>query len=385
MKRILFVTSANLYIDTGGGIANRAYYNVLNDAFPNQVDVIHIQVSSKIETPSNFYLVPPLSIKERLQNLLSGRLHRYSSYVLDLVDKRKGEYSHCFLNTGVLGDLVQPLQERGIKVAVIHHNYEVEFQRDNKRPTTFWGLYTGLVSKNERISYQQSDLNLFLTESDKGTFFKKYGVSKDAKNTVIGTFEAEIKKENGDIIKEPLIPNRLAICGSLNSVQTLHGIKDFSAKYLPLLHEYYNDDFVLTLTGRAPGKYIQELAESDNQIKLVPSPANISDVIKSCGIFICPTNVGGGLKLRIMDGLKLGMPIITHEVSARGYDAFFNMPWFKVYNNKDGFIKALESLNELIKNNKGLRSDIISEYRNVFSYPSGKKRFMDSIEDFIKL
>ena len=381
MKKILFIATSNFYIDTGGGIANRAYYNALKEVYPNCVDVIHIQVSQGIETPSNFYQVPPLSNVKRLGLLVSGKLHRYYSYVLNFVDKRKGEYSHCFINTGVLGDLVKPLQERGIKVAVIHHNYEVDFQRDSKRPTTFWGLYTGLVSNNERKAYKESDLNLFLTESDKKTFNDNYGDSKAKHNTVIGTFEAE-ERESVITTNEPLNQRLLTICGSLNSVQTLQGIKDFSANYLPLLHKYYNDNFTLTLTGRSPVDFIRKLAEVDDNIQLIPSPVSISDVIRQCGIFICPTNVGGGIKLRIMDGLKLGMPIITHEVSARGYDSFFNMPWFKVYNDSISFTQALEAINNLIVNMPQLRMEIIKEYRNIFSFISGKKRFIESVKDF---
>ena len=115
-------------------------------------------------------------------------------------------------------------------------------------------------------------------------------------------------------------------------------------------------------------KYVQDQLAL---IKQCNCPENMSETIIDCGIFICPTNVGGGIKLRVMDGLKLGMPIITHKVSARGYDAFWDKPWFQVYEDKDSFMKALEKINVVIRENDGLRDEIIESYKQIFSFSNG--------------
>ncbi len=381
MKKILYIATSNFFIDTGGGIANRAFYNVLNSLYPGMVDVIHTQVKEDIEVPSNFYQIPPLSNIERIKLLIKGRIHRYYYPLLEYLETKKDVYSHCFINTGVLGDLVEELHKRNICVAVIHHNYEVEFQRDNKRPTTFWGLFTNLVRKNEKLSYQLSDLNLFLTASDYMKFKKEYGQPSCEGNFIVGVFEPEPR--NICVIESELKKDHLAICGSLNSVQTLAGIKNFVSNYLALLHSFYNNNFKLTITGRSPGKFIQELGKSDKNIIIVPSPINITEVIKSCGIFLCPTNVGSGIKLRIMDGLKLGMPIITHEISAHGYDSFFSKPWFRIYKDEESFERALKDVNKEIDLNSDLRQIIIKEYVRNFSYENGYVRFSEAISGFI--
>lgn len=382
MKRILYIATSNIFVNTGGGIANRAFMNALMESYPGQVDVVHMQTDKSGTLPANFVMVPALSKTAKLHALFTGKIHRYNPWVLNYLDKHPGEYSHCIINCGDLGDIVPEIKKRGIKVAVIHHNYEVEFQMDNRRPSTFWGLCPTLVKHNERKSYKNADINLFLTSSDKDRFIQEYGEAGNVPNRVVGIFEAEEKELNNQI-ESTFDTRKLVICGSLNSVQTLKGIKDFSSKYLHLLHHYYKDNFKLTITGRSPGKYIQELALSDANIHLVPSPQNISNVVKESGIFICPTNVGGGIKLRIMDGLKLGMPIITHQVSARGYDKFFDKPWFKIYDDKSSFMKALEEINIIIKNEHNLRAIILKEYRDYFSYSCGKIRFLDLINDYL--
>ena len=383
MKRILYIATSNVFFDTGGGIANRAFMNSLLEAYPGKVDVIHMQTNKGGAIPSYFHLVPGFTTISKLFALFSGRIHRYNPWVMNYLDSHPNEYSHCILNCGILGDIVPEIKNRGIKVAVIHHNYEVEFQMDNRNPSTFWGTCPILVRRNEKKAYKNADLNLFLTSSDKETLAREYGSTHSSHDDVVGIFEAEEHKDSELENKRPLIANKLVICGSLNSVQTLKGLKDFANHYLEPLHKYYHDDFLLTLTGRSPGEYIQKLASNDLNISLIPSPQNILEVVKESGIFICPTNVGGGIKLRIMDGLKLGLPILTHKISARGYDCFYDKPWFRIYQDKGSFLEGLESLNKIIKDQATLRTIIKNEYKEYYSYTTGKKRFLKSIDLFL--
>jgi hypothetical protein len=44
-----------------------------------------------------------------------------------------------------------------------------------------------------------------------------------------------------------------------------------------------------------------------------------------------------------MDGLRYGMPVIVHEVSARGYEPFHNRSMF-VYGDPDSFSDALDRM-----------------------------------------
>ena len=78
---------------------------------------------------------------------------------------------------------------------------------------------------------------------------------------------------------------------------------------------------------------------------MIPNPESIDDIITDSDIYLCPTRLGGGIKLRVMDGLRLGIPVITHSCSARGYDYFIDKPYFKVF---DICLQFTEKLQELI-------------------------------------
>lgn len=381
-KRILFIATSSINSRSGGGLANRALYNALEAQYPGMVDVVMQEDGNQY--PDNFFIMKRAPLLKRVVNtLLCKTGHGYNSFVLDLIDSNKGLYSNCIINVGILGSIIPHLHKRGLKVATVHHNYEPEFQRDNKRPSTFWGLTTKSVEKDERMAFSDSDMNLFLTKSDLEKFNSEYGQISKGRDYVIGIFDAEPHEKKID--GHSLPREKLVICGSLCSVQTVAGIRVFEKMCLPVLHDYYKDNFTLTLTGRSPGDYIHNLVKEDRNLNLVASPQDISEVVYQSGIFICPTNVGGGLKLRILDGLKLGLPIITHEISARGYDMFFDKDWFQVYNDEESFRKALIKINELITECPNIRQEILNDFYNAFSFSEGKRSYIEHIEEFLCL
>lgn len=383
MKRILYIATSDINLKTGGGIANLAILNSLNKRYGDLIDVLHYEECMKGAKPSNFILVPPLSISNRIKSIVNGRIHRFTSWLDNFLKINANKYSHCIVNTGILGDCVDKFHAYGIKVATIHHNYEVEFQMDNKRPTTFYGITGFFVEKNEKASYLKSDLNLFLSADDLDIFHEKYTCNTVAPEYVIGIFEPDdrpISRDNEIKLQE----NRLAICGSLNSVQTCSGINHFKNNCLGVLDRVYNGNYILKIAGRNPGKSVYALAEENDNVKVIPNPAVMSEVIKDCGIFICPTNVGGGIKLRILDGLKLGMPILTHEISARGYNNLHCFDWFQIYNDSKSFEDGLSRIIREINDNHNLRQDILDAYVKYYSASNGDKVFRNVIDSFFQ-
>ena len=102
----------------------------------------------------------------------------------------------------------------------------------------------------------------------------------------------------------------------------------------------------------------------------------MNEVVSQADIYLCATRTGGGLKLRIMDGLKNGLPVITHVCSARGFDIFENEVFFKSYSTPLEFYTSVLELMKL-KNNK---KDIQNIYKKHFSYEAGVDRLKRILE-----
>ena len=86
--------------------------------------------------------------------------------------------------------------------------------------------------------------------------------------------------------------------------------------------------------------------------------------------------MGGGLKLRIMDGLKWGLPVITHAVSARGYDAFKDAGCLFSYSNVEEFLSAIQQLKTMSMS----KCVIQALYNSFFSFNAGVARLRKAID-----
>lgn len=281
-----------------------------------------------------------------------------------------------------MGEYVDIFHNYGIKVMVIHHNFECEFQMDNRRPSTLFGITDIFVRRSERLSYINADYNIFLSQDDIALFHQNYPKKQYSNEYAIGIFKPE-KELPSNFIYGPLNYRKFCICGSLNSVQTQIGLKDFEKRYFQLLESVMNDDYCLKIAGRNPSKHLIAWGNNNKNIYLMPNPLNMFQAVHDCGIFICPTNVGGGIKLRILDGLSLGMPILTHEVSARGYNVLHKYRWFQIYRDEKSFIMGLETIIREIKENKHLRQEILEAYASHFSLEHGDLAFRNATKLFL--
>lgn len=382
MKKILLITSESIKLKSGGGLANRAFHDSLMMHFPEMVDVVQLRHAASDVDVEHYFYVPPLNVCARLFSMVCGHYHRLYAWIPSFLKEHGKEYSHCIINSSTYGDVIGFLNECGIKVATIHHNYEVNYQMDNKLPSTYGGRSAWMVRRNEYLAVNKSALNMYLTQGDKKAISETYDKSGMGTHVVIGMYEPA----HTDVLPVPdkqLDGNSLVVCGSLSGLQTENAIREMFDQYFDVIKSLVGNDMNLIIAGRDPGDYIKKMAAANEQVTLVPNPGNIYDVIARAGIFLCPVSSGSGIKLRVMDGLRLGMPVLVHEVSAAGYENFWNEPWFRVYNDRDSFMKGLDAIRSLIKSCADLRSVIVKRYKDEFSFKCGDRRFIDAIVPFL--
>ena len=380
--KVLFVCAVNPFTFGGGAQATRAFLDATLDIYgAKNVDVV---VCSEADVPIEyndikFIKVPKRSKLSSFIGLFSFQLGRFAKKTYEILrdGNSNSKYDLCIFNSGrESGWVAKRLVNDHCKFVSIHHNFEVQFCMDTKL-FTFGGRFPWLVRKVERDAYIYSDVNLFLTDQDLNLFRQEYGHTS-AKNNVVGTFDyksAEIIKLRDDITEYDI-----AISGSLSDYQTEHGILDLCNNYLQLLKKYLPDVKIL-LTGRNPTATIQNVARKAPDIfTIISSPLDIHKEVRKASFYVCPTDIGGGLKLRAMDGLKNGLPILVNSVSARGYDHFFDKRYFKIYYDKTSFEKGLKELLEYINETEDYRIYINKDYYSFFGYSSGKERLEKTLK-----
>jgi hypothetical protein len=394
MKKILFVAPCNPFINGGGSQATHAYLDATIEIFGRKN--VTIMTFEEFEIPVNYKdlffikIAPPSNIK-RLYQFIKGYSSRLTSNMIVFIKDHYKEYELCIINGGPIGGkAIKYLKQFDIKSVLIHHNYEVEYQKDVKARETLYGYYLGAIKNAEETSFKSSDLNLFLTNSDVQLFNKSYGRSK-GKSYVIGTFD--FKQREIEMISSFHKDYDIVISGSIDSYQTIVGIKDFVRKYLTISLNIIPSLKIL-FTGRNPSKEIFNICDSNPTLySIVPNPVDILPVVQRGRIYLCPICIGGGLKLRAMDGLKCGLPVLVHEVSARGYDYFYEKPYFRIYNDEATFEAGLKNILSFLDSTTNSAEIINHDYYEYFGYQKGLERMRESFdslrikstEDYIRM
>lgn len=368
--KVLFITYHYLNGNGGGVFASRAYINAFAE-LSQEMTLLHPMKEGAIPEHINEKVnaIPVWYQKSRFQkglDLLFGRTNRF----MDAKKLLKDELFDVvvFDTSMVVHGLIDYFKAAGAKIITIHHNYQYEYFRDNstfplRYPTLYWG------KKYEREAVVKSDLNLTLTTEDGNSLRTHYGTGKEWIET-IGTFEYE--RNSAPALNEVEEDNFL-ITGTLSAKQSEDSLLGWIDGYYPVLKEVF-PKARLTLAGRDPSDALLNKAAGYG-INVIPSPDDMNPILAGAKYYICPVSLGGGIKLRVMDGLRFGLPVICHSVSARGYEEFERKGMLLSYSNKDSFKTRLNSL----KNSEFMRNEICRMYKAVFSFDCGKERVQKAL------
>lgn len=375
--KVLFITFHPLEGIGGGIFASKAYVRAFAKLFYGQMDLIYPKMDDN--NPPHISgvnkMIPVEDNRSRplkFLNLLRGHVHRNYQCLTEILKLNPYDLI-VFDHVRVTGGIIKRAKETGAKIITIHHNYEVEFHRDNdsfplKQSMIYW------MRRFEKEAIQISDLNLVLTEQDKALMHTHYDPIRNKDIRIIGTFESEdrdLPPLSKKISSDPIF----VITGDLSSMQTRKSLLPWLEVYYPLLKKYI-PNAKLIIAGRNPSSSITKKCTLLG-IELIPSPKDMNEVLKRADVYICPTSLGGGLKLRIMDGLKYGLPILTHKVSSRGYQIFIDSKYMFTYEDEESFIKACKELSSQDFNN----GNIQKKYLTQFSFQSGVKRLQNILQE----
>lgn len=374
MKKILFdLSNFDITTTSGGSAAAKAYLKAVIECNLGNIDVLKNELDPEFNIPDISIINAPIRSKlKAIINLYNGYCHCGAPVIKNFCKLKT--YDIYFLNSGLnSGCIIEDIRKSGAKSVLLHHNYEPEYSMDSKTLFTLKGRTDRFIKYWEGKAYRNADINLFLTVQDKILFETNYG--KRDNNYVLGMFEASNSKKLA--IREPQ-KKTIAISCSLCSLQNIYALKRFE----PILRDFCKryPDWKILLMGRNPSPEILSMQDVYDNIKVYSNPDDIQALCASCAIYLCPMDLGGGLKLRIMDGLRNGMPIITHSVSSRGYDSFFTKDYFCIYDDESSFFNQFEKMQEKVDDMNSNREKIQNDYYNYFGFQAGVNRLSDSLK-----
>ena len=372
---VLFITHHYLNGSSGAVFASRAFINAVAEIADKTILLYPYKKGNEKEfIDCNVNCIPVEYKKSKVFkffDLLFGRVHRYYDIFENTLSRNNIDV--VIFDTSIVAfNLIEIARRYNAKVITIHHNYQYEYFSDStKDPLKPIVLYW--TKRYEEYAVTKSDLNLTLTEQDKLLLAQNYNGGDSSTIKVLGCFD--FHKDCEGILKSPSIESEnkekslnFVITASLDAYQNKISIIPWIEHYYPILKETL-PDATLTLAGRNPTPEYYSVCEKYG-VRLIPSPKDINEIISSADFYLCPMDKGGGLKLRVLDGLKNGLLVVTHKVSARGYDEFVSQKCMFCYDDEQSFIEALKNV---VESNYS-KNDILKLYDGMFSFKSGVNR-----------
>ncbi len=236
------------------------------------------------------------------------------------------------------------LKSRKIIVYDAHNVEGVRIKEQNSNLPFYKKIFAPLyIPVLESIAVKLADKIISVSQVDKELFTKKYNLNPE-KITVIPSgvevidrnivMEERKTKSGLEINPEQIV---IVFHGSYNYYPNKEAI-DLIIKYIaPEIRKYFgNVKFVLA------GKDVPKF-ESEN-VKSVGFVEDIHSLLNASDIAIVPVLRGGGTRLKILDYMGVGLPIVTTEKGIEGIEALNNTEAIIVSNVDEDFVNAIKNL-----------------------------------------
>ncbi|MEO0263103.1 MAG: glycosyltransferase [candidate division WOR-3 bacterium] len=208
-------------------------------------------------------------------------------------------------------------------------------------------IYT--LKRYEREISKYYDL-VFTNSFEDAEYLKKNGVKN------IKLFPPLIDKEfykYENIEKK----NVIIFVGKMDYSPNPHAVLYFTKKILPEIEKIYQDPFEFKIIGANTPSWMFKL--QNEKIKVLGEVEDIRPYLSESKVFVAPLKFGTGIKVKIIEAMALGVPVVTTSVGVQGISVKNGVHLF-VEDDPKNFAKYVV---ELLKD-EDLRKRIAENARN---------------------
>lgn len=204
----------------------------------------------------------------------------------------------------------------GVGTVLNHHNIESSMMEHRAAtetrpvPRQYWCWEAKKLLRAEQRYCPQFGINLVVSPEDGDTLT---GLSPGLETKVV---------PNG-VDTEYFTPradpggNTLLFCGGLDWYPNGEAMAHFFERIWPRLKQL-RPDVRVVIVGRKPPKWLTQLGDTDRHIHVTGFVDDVRPYFTEATAYICPIRVGGGTRLKILDALAMGMPLIGTTFACSG-------------------------------------------------------------------
>ena len=337
--KILFLTPYVPYPLNNGGLI-RVHHMMLNLGAKHDVTVICMEPDNEAQAEGikviedagiTIETVPVASNQKKelnriyqLLSLVSSKPYQYKQYYSAAMQKsisrhlEEGDYDLLHVEFSQMGyyhldtEIPRYVDQHNVEYEIMHRTYETE-----KSP-----LRKLLAYSEWKKFYKQEIENCekftgCLTTSVRDAEILQQRSPGMECHVIPNGVDSEFFKSNatGDDID----PNMVLFTGTISYYPNTEGILWFYKNIWPLIKEK-NPQATFCIAGKAPPPEVQAIADSDESVTATGMVDDMRDYYNKAAVVVVPLRVGGGTRLKILEGMAMSKAIISTSVGAEGIE-----------------------------------------------------------------
>ena len=197
------------------------------------------------------------------------------------------------------------------------HNVESDLMRQyaererNPARRTYARRTARLMQRAEQLALKEFDAHIAVSDADRK---RLHSIDPNAQVFVIENgVEAASYKDEQSVQK-----NCIVFVASMDYHANIDAAKHFARDVWPQLHQQ-RPELRFTVVGRNPSAEVEALA-SQSGIEVTGSVDDVRPYYRSAIAAVVPLNVGGGSRLKILEAMAAGVPVVSTRLGAEGLD-----------------------------------------------------------------
>lgn len=260
----------------------------------------------------------------------------------------KGNYTHLMIEHCYYGWMGSALKKK-YGLPLIVHSHNIEYQRFRQLGKWWWPV----LHRIEKTAHGSADLSLFKTKEDlqagKSIFGLDpskcmevpYGLERSGLPSALSKAEARKKLETRHAItagKKILLFN-----GTLDYEPNAAGVRQIVTNIAPGLGQ----DHVIIVCGRLMDTKFKDIGTLKAPHYIFAGYVDdIETYFEGADAFVNPVSTGGGVKVKVMEALSYGLPVVSYASGAAGIEQTLTGKQLTLVSDNDthAFIDAIENL-----------------------------------------
>jgi len=164
----------------------------------------------------------------------------------------------------------------------------------------------------EKWAYSRASLAVAVSDEDAALMQEQFGVPEVA--VVENGVDTGYFRPQRDVDRDPA---RILFLGSLDWRPNQDGVALLLNEIFPQVRRQV-PHATLALVGRHPPEWLRAQAAATPGVRMHANVPDVRPFLATCGLLAVPLRIGGGSRLKILEALASGTPVISTRIGAEG-------------------------------------------------------------------